>query len=200
MSLKRHALHGAVALTAVLATGLASAATMTFNSLPGGNGANYTTYSEAGLTFAKTAGSGCVAGLFGNSAPAIFGGPTCDGGTTSSFRLTGGTFSLTSLELSANNGLLAYSLVGKLGAVTQWTQDGELPGPNATFVPVLGLFGAAVDSVEFNFTTRGTSFNIDNIVVDSAVAAIPVPPSLALMLAGLAGIAGVSTGRRRKAA
>jgi hypothetical protein len=200
MNLQRHMLHGAVALTAAFVTGLASAATMTFGTLPGANGANYTTYSEAGLTFAKTAGSGCVGTFFGNPVPSIFGGPTCDSGSTGSFKLTGGTFSLTSVDLAANNGLLTYSFVGKLGAATQWTQSSSLAGPNATFVTIPGAFAAAVDSVEFNFTTQGTSWNIDNIVVSSATAAIPVPPSLALMLAGLAGIAGVSTARRRKAA
>jgi PEP-CTERM motif len=199
MSSVRFSIRGAVVCaavsSAVLGASVASATVITFGALAGANGSNYTTYTESGFTYAKTAGSGCVGQVFGNPTPDIFGGPTCDGGTTGSFTLTGGTFFFNGIDLAANNGLLTYSLVGKLGAATVWTQAGTLAGPTASFSTIAGLNPlSSVNSVLMTFSTQGTSWNIDNI----NVRAVPVPEPTTLLMA-CAGVAFILTRRRPSA-
>jgi hypothetical protein len=185
----------AVALATVLAGSASSATVVTFGGLGGTNGASYTTYAESGYTVTKTAGTGCVGQFFGNPTPDIFGGPSCDGGTTGTFSLTGGTFKFDAIDLAANNGTLTYTFVGKLGANTLWSQSGTLTGPTAVFATISGTnLGSVVDSVTLSFATAGSSFNLDNINVISA----PVPEPTSLAMAGVSLATLVLWMRRRK--
>ena len=190
---KNLVIRSAAALALALGTAAASATVITFGALPGANGSNFTSYTESGYTVAKTAGSGCVGTLFGNGVPSVFGGPTCDNGSTGSFSLTGGTFAFNGIDLAANGGALTYTFVGKLGAATLWTQTGTLAGPTATFVGITGSNASTfVNSVTMSFSTVGTSWNMDNI----NVAAVPEPSTLAM--AGL-GLAALVAWKRRQA-
>jgi hypothetical protein len=173
----------------ILSAGLpmmAQAATMTFDSLPGDNGSAFTSYSEAGMTLTKTSGSGCVAKGFGNPLPDVFLGSACDSTQVGTFNLSGlPAFKFLSIDLSANNGAADYSIIGLLNGITQWTQAGSQAGPHATFLTLAASASDTIDTLVFTFKANGTSMNFDNIKVD-AVAAVPAPASLALLMMGAA--------------
>jgi hypothetical protein len=184
------------ALAALVGTTVASATVITFDGLGGNNGDAFTTYAESGYTVSKTSGSGCVGKAFGNPTPSVFGGPTCDNGVSGLFSLTGaGLFSFDAIDLAANNGDLDYTITGLLGGATVWTQVGSLAAGTGTFVTLASLSGAAVDTLTFDYTTRGTSWNFDNIGVTAASATVPEPGSVALVSLALLGLAAL---RRRR--
>jgi hypothetical protein len=108
----------------------------------------------------------------------------------------GGAFALTSFDIAAafnNSPGNAFVVSGYLGGNLVGTVVGAL-GEFATF----GGFGN-VDYVVFDGTGGGGGFELDNIVLDGAMAgAVPEPTTWAMMVGGLA-LVGASM-RRRKVA
>lgn len=163
-----------------------------FGGLGGTNGSTFTSYSEDGFTVTKDSGSGCVAKTFGNPVPDVFGGPSCDSGSTGVFSISGaGLFSFSSIDFAANNGTLSYTVEGLIGATTAFTQTGDLLGPSGVFSTIASQHSDSIDTLRMSFRTAGSSWNFDNI----ALSTVPEPSTLALLGLSLAGLAAT---RRRK--
>ena len=169
----------------------ATAATITFG---GAGQGQLNTYSEAGFTIARTSGDVSTGAGSGNPAPSLFG---FDGGT---FQVTGaGLFTFGGFD--GGSGALSsqtqtFNVVGLLGGVslfnTTYTRNGAFG-----FQTFASNSAASIDRLVFNLSsTNGTSYNVDNIVVNGIAAAVPEPATWAMMLVGF-GLAG-SAMRRRK--
>ena len=184
-------------LASVLSLGLmagASAATITFAALPGDNGDNFTTYSEAGFQVSNTAGQFQVAKIFGNPTPSIFTERAVDGGalrisTVTVTRIGGGAFTFGGFDLASNNGNTFYSIIGRLAGDVVLNQSARQIGAGFGFNTILSGLGTAIDSLSISLTAAGTSANIDNIqVTASGPVSVPEPASIALLLTGLLGL------------
>lgn len=106
--------------------------------------------------------------------------------------LGGGAFTLGSFDIAAsfsNNPASSFTATGFLAGLLVGTTSGEL-GNFATFAG----FGGNVDRVVFDGIGGGGGFELDNVVVNSAV---PEPASWAMMLIGFGAI-GASMRRRRR--
>ena len=100
----------AIGLTNLLLGGAAQAATttITFNGLPGPNGAVFTgPYTEGGFSVSATAGQVFEGTSFGNPAPSLVVGSVFGGGPNGTVSVTDGGFQLfrsRSFDLAGNNG------------------------------------------------------------------------------------------------
>ena len=186
----------AVACAALFGASQATATVFSFNDLSGFSGDPYTTYSEAGYTFAKTSGSGCIAGFVGNPAPDVFVGVACDAQRTGTFKMTGGVFKLNSFDFRANFAEANYVVAGSLGSVPQFSFSGNQAASNS-FLTVNSASNLFVDTLVFKLQATGTSLNIDNInlTAGETTAPVPEPETYAMLLLGLAAIGVVA--RRR---
>ena len=177
----------AAALLAVasLAPLAASATTIDFATLGGNNGDVVTSYTENGYTVTTATGEFFVAKSYGNPIPDLFAGPIVGGPSTDSFTVTqvgGGAFFFDSFDLASNNGRTNFSAIGSNGKTVAFDVTGGRGAAPSFATETTGTGSTAVTSVLLNFTTTGTSFNVDNIVVTSAV---PEPGSFVLLGSGL---------------
>ena len=171
----------------------AAAAVITFDSLTGSNGDTFTSTSESGFDITATGGNWFEAHLNGAPVPSIFG--NSDLGEITLTRTGGGLFTFQGADFDdATGGTLPWSIAGLLNGVSVFSTDGFASEQFETFDSTSG--DSVFDTLVFTLDGTGTSsYNIDNIRVTEALAAVPLPASAALMLLGLAGIGAAS---RRK--
>jgi hypothetical protein len=181
----------AIGLTNLLLGGAAQAATttITFNGLPGPNGAVFTgPYTEGGFSVSVTAGQVFEGTVFGdgNPAPSLVVGSVFGGGPNGTVSVTdgGSNFSLTAFDLAGNNGAADFTVTGFEGASQIFSFSGSVNAGFEVFQTVTGL-SAKINDLTFALTSHGTSLNLDNIVLGTV---IPEPSTWAMMLLGFAGL------------
>ncbi|MEO7360458.1 MAG: PEP-CTERM sorting domain-containing protein [Gemmatimonadaceae bacterium] len=190
MNLTRRAISGAALLLA--AAGAANAQTITFDALPGSNGSAFAgPYSEAGFDVTLLSGAICVAKSFGNPIPDLFGGSVCSTSTAATLSVKkagGGFFQFIGADLATQNGTSNYTFAGYVGAVSQYSAGGVLPGTGAFATYAGSAPGTSIDELRIALSVNeATSYNIDNIQLASTT--VPEPASFVLLGAGLAGVA-----------
>lgn len=195
LQLRHSAMAGLLAVTSLaVANGAMAASTVTFGSLGGSQGDDFSayngtgTYSEAGFNVDYYAGSVLVGQNF-NSNPfqSLYGTGTGSIVVTNST----GLFSFDSIDLIGNNGIITYTFVGKTGGMggsTVFTVSNPLAG-GTSFNTVPSGNASLIDTLLVSVTPSGTSFNLDNISVSSA-SVVPVPAAAWLFGSGLLGLAG----------
>lgn len=187
-----------IATAFVTCMGLAStaqSAVLTFESIPGGTGTNFSSSAEAGFDlvvnglFLDASGNG--AGGSANELEGLAGNPST--GNLDVKRTGGGTFKFTSIdvELEYFSSPATVTLMGYLGGILQAT-DILVASGGYTTSPAVNLAGVIIDEIvvtgqrDFN---GGTAF--DNLRLENV---IPLPGTLALLAPSLLGLAWV---RRR---
>ena len=184
---------------AFLAIAPAGAQTVTFDNLAGLNGQGFTSYSEAGYDVDLYDGYICEAHLFGNPVPDLFGGPVCNSSITYTTlrvrRSGGGLFNFIGAELATQNGDGSYIFDGVLASLNVYSAGGTIPS-GAGFNNYASFNAATdIDALLIGLSTRGTSYNIDNIQLRSVVAT-PEPASMLLLGTGLVGVFAVARRKR----
>jgi PEP-CTERM motif-containing protein len=201
---------------------LANAATINFGSLSqAGTGFNDigTTYSQSGFTFTGSGSpfGGNTLGVWRNSDPSHPVGLN----TTSlvpftaltllTIAPTSGTFSFQSIDLAQYGfNQLAQALNPTFSVTFNGTQFGggtvsqTFAVPNLAGSPVLSTYNFSgftnltqVSVLQGIFPNTGTSFQLDNLVVNS-VAPVPEPSTWAMMILGFAGVGFMAYRRSRK--
>ncbi len=187
-----------LAFLAVLMSPMAAnAALITFDSLPGPNGATFTGTTEEG--FLVTAGPNWRQGfLVGDARPSIF-SFNGEGAFIGIEAVSGGLFTFDSIGFSTGSntdGSYDYAITGFLGGASIFSQSGTFAGAFGFWDNVISASSAAFDSVGIQISNFNiSSVNIDNIGV--TVTSVPEPAALALFGIGLAAL-GLT--RRRKTA
>ena len=150
----------AIGLANLLLGGAAQAATttITFNGLPGPNGAVLTgPYTEGGFSVSATAGQVFEGTVFGNGnpAPSLVVGSVFGGGPNGTVSVTdgGSNFSLTSFDLAGNNGAADFTVTGFEGASQIFSFSGSVNAGFAVFQTVTGS-SAKVNDLTFALTSR----------------------------------------------
>jgi hypothetical protein len=195
-----------VATAALLATAgaasAAGAATVTFDSLTNPGIWAYTgdTYTEQGMSFAATVRSnGYSLYAYGLDSPfnADVDGATLHQEFAGGFGIVaapagaGGTFTLTSFDLAnswndASGGTVDFSYVDATGVHHEQLTLADQVGLQTFTFDLTGVR---------SFSLWSNDYQLDNVQVNDVIP-VPEPESYALMLAGLAGLVGLS--RRRK--
>lgn len=182
-------------LASILNLGLtagASAATITFDALPGNAFDNLNSYSEAGFLVANPNGNFRVDTTFGGPAPSILTIPgTFNGAPPSAIvivtRLDGGGFTFGGLDLASSNGGTLYSITGSVAGANLISLSGlKVSGGFSTIASNRDI---VINRLFISLTSAATSASIDNIQVTAvAPVSVPEPAALALLLSGLAGL------------
>ncbi|UTW56187.1 PEPxxWA-CTERM sorting domain-containing protein [Kordiimonas sp. SCSIO 12610] len=154
---------------------------ITFDGLTGSNGTPFSgPYNEDGFSITAT-GAFLEAQAFGNPVPSLF----IRNGNTGTVTVTGNTFTFNSFDLAANNGSAFFSIMGLLDGVNIFNIAGFVPQPASGFSFSTITTGTSdlIDTLVFELTPDGTSLNIDNISLTSAV---PEPATWLMMIVGFA--------------
>lgn len=108
----------------------------------------------------------------------------------------GGIFTLSSFDIAAsfnNSPGVTFQALGFLNNV----QVGMVSGALGQFTTFAG-FGSSVDYVTFNGLGGSGGFQLDNIVLNDTVAAVPEPATWALMLLGFGFVGGALRSAKRR--
>lgn len=108
----------------------------------------------------------------------------------------GGIFKLSFFDIAASFGNspgVTFEVFGFLNNV----QVGMVSGSLGQFNTFAG-FGSSVDYVTFNGLGGGGGFQLDNIVLNDAAAAVPEPTTWALMLLGFGFVGGAMRSAKRR--
>ncbi|WP_294195782.1 PEPxxWA-CTERM sorting domain-containing protein [uncultured Sphingomonas sp.] len=181
------------ALAASLVGGSASAATITFDDLPGSNRSPFTTsYSEAGFTLSYVSGSIYTAKNFGNPTPDLY------FSNSAAFDITGGVFTLGSFDGAVASGFgdVSYAITGFLNGQNVFSRTVSTTRDSFTTLSP-GAGNQSFDRVRFSMSTTSSSANIDNINVTAVRGAVPEPATWAMMIAGFGAI-GFAMRRRQR--
>lgn len=173
----------------------ASAAVIDFATLASPNGTPVYSYSENG--FSVTATNFNAAQRNGSPVPSLY---SSSGSfvTLTVTQIGGGLFELSSFDVATFGGGLGVWIVGYKGGGQLYGEGHSFPGAS-DFATVTVSNTRAVDQVVFSFSLAGSSMNIDNIVVDPTVSAVPETSTWVMMIFGFAGV-GFLTSRRRNQA
>ena len=190
----------AVAAALALA-GPAQGATITFDSLGGGNLTPYTGHNEGTFTVTPTSGGWVEGHLFGHPTPSIVGD---NGIATSTITVTEnstGFFTFQGVDLAdANVGApkVTYLFEGLLQNAPVFTTPGGPLSPVVAFLTVPSASGAVIDELRISLTTTDTlwPFNVDNIDVTTASNPVPEPVTMALVGLATCGLGGYVRRRR----
>ena len=178
----------------------ASATTITFGSLTGVNGSNFTTYTEAGYTVTNSAGQFFVGTVFGDPIPDLYAGPTNGGPTADAIVITkagGGAFYFDSFDGAATTGATGYEVQGRLLGSIVYDVTGGIANGAGFLTKDPGEELQLVTAVYIGYSIGGSSANLDNIVVSPFVAATPEPSGLVLLATGLVSTATMMRRRMR---
>lgn len=191
-----------------LALGVATASnagvvTIGFDNVAGN--AVVSTYSESGFDVTSTSGTWIGSAVYGNPGPSIFAGPVGSASASSISIVAngGGSFSLSSFDISPNNGTSGdYTVTGLLNGnqvfLFQGT-DTDTGGNPFDFETILSASASLVDQLIIAVTPNGnSSINVDTIVLNTVDRQLPEPGSLALLGAALA-VAGWRSRRNQRA-
>lgn len=169
------------ALAAALLSTSANAAIVTFGGLAGSNGDPFSgPYLESGFSVSTIGGQVFEGHIFGNPQPSLVVGSVFNGGPNGSIQVVqtgGGAFSLSSFDLSAQNGVANYTVEGFLGAASVFSFGGAAGRGFSTYAGAAG----SIDRLVFSLNPTGSSVNIDNINLSGAV---PEPLTWALLIVG----------------
>lgn len=163
---------------------------ITFGGLVGGGGVPVVSYNEDGFTVGNLGSEWYEAHGIGNAVPSIFTDFVNSTNQTIVVTLTGGgLFGFNAVDLAASSVTTRYIINGQLGGVNKFVPEISGGSLGAAFTAVLGDGTILIDTLYITLIGSGDA-NIDNI----NVGVIPEPTSLALLGAGLLGLA---TLRRR---
>ncbi|WP_108810798.1 PEPxxWA-CTERM sorting domain-containing protein [Sphingorhabdus sp. Alg231-15] len=183
---------GSAAVAAMALAAPAQAAVISFDDLGGSNGDVFTgPYMEDGFTVDTAGGDVFEGHIFGNPAPSLVVGSVFGGGSFGVVRVVGGIFNFNSFDFVSQGAAGDYQVNGFLGGNSVFSLNGSL-SPSG-FTTIAGV-GGNIDELDFILTANGTSVNLDNIDVSTAV---PEPATWAFMILGFGAIGGAL--RRRKA-
>lgn len=173
-------------------------ATITFDGFSGDNVGPFSGITESGYTVSVIDGFWFQAQEFGNNVLSIYTRVLDDiSGTIS---VTGGTFTLQSIDIAANDGDAAYTLVGLLSGATVFSNTGTMAGQYVPFffeTIANASSSLVIDTlnIHVNAATHPSSINLDNIEVSFAASqqppetGVPEPATSALFGFGLSVVA-----------